>query len=1814
MRMMTERNLLLRVLVSGCVLISLLSLSSAQGRKVGSPSTPSQGQRMDPRHSVLPLVRFQCVGRPSGYYGDMDFGCTVFHYCTDSAQRFTYQCIDGLKFNEVTTSCSAGFFGDCTHTGTVGPTGSNKSDDSAPVKSFQNLPALLRTDEDDSRRRYDPELDVDYNYEYFDTDNVQPVLQAPHPVASKRMIKNTNVKLPSSGVWDNSMTSALSAFASLANIPYDNPTTTKDEIVDRTDNVDGVDYVDTIDRAFIDLPPQRRRLPQRQSSSHFFQLPFFQGKPKKSPRVPQRTASKEQSFARPWASYPPPPTGPHNPHTDSTYEESSDYRRQPQRYDFDDSVNDDEDNPYNSSEVSQTTPDTFRPSSRITNDPDEFQPVTPASGPAASREPTELVRPNRDAIHQTGHGALSSSFQSFSPSSTPFRSQASFPAQSSIGVPKTSRTVQSNPPNFLSTPSFPSSGNFVFNQPPIHPAVFNRQFHQTSGFGAPPAPRQQVDNFGRPSSSQQTDSFGRPSSSHHQVDSFGRPPSQRQADSFDHPPSQHQVDSFGRLASPQQVDNSGRPLSSQQQVDNFGRPKSPQHQVDTFGRPPHQQQVDSLGRPPLPQHQVDIFGRPSSTHQQADTFGRLSPPTQPDPRPVQSFNHQHVQGFAHSPTPQSVSSFRKPSASPPGHSFSQAAAPPQPETVFRRPTFPPNFAQQSPSFGFVHPPPQQRPPQSFVRPTPSPPFTVQTPATLGIQGLFTPSFQQDRPTHHGNTVPQPVQHSFQDSTESPSSTVSTFPQAKGTSVTEESQQSPRLSHRDRVFNFFRATVAPSASEASDVLNAFDADNDVFNKPEDPQKDEEPEDQNTDRPAVEQRPSARRRPNSNKQEQQQQQSVRRRPSRPRRPIQQPTTPSTLITGLENSEFHNPFLQSNERLPSFTRLQPQPVTEETSEKPFVFPTSPASQIRGEFPRLPGINIDQESSIFQPQPGIFHPNLGPAGISEENHFDNNVHPQGNINDDTLPDIINAVESMEEETNIILPIKNDYENAGEEPRDVTESAVTTTTPEPPTEVSRPLTRRRPNIRNRLRTRLTSRTTTLAPVQTEPEKPDEYEPDLPEEYPEITDSSVRATTTEPTTTLPPFRKRIQTRLNRLKNSRQNNAPVTPQSITTEQPESEEDALTTTTANRKRPSSRRGGLDPERFKRYRNRLRGITATSDNPEPDLESTTTENPLNAASFTPNTRNRRINRFRPKSSQREGDNVLEVKEILRTDQEVQETSRSLVHKEPSFGQLSSQLHTSSAETRNIQESRGSSATPNQSSLPTPEQPKKVESERGEAGGDTSPRSLQQPEHDTDVAPGDETGRKIINPDFRARFREFLKNRKHQLSARYRKTETPDIVEAEDSSDKELPEAFNPIFPERNPQQGQNLREARAKFLSNGQLSDEERSSRRIPFRPFRNNFSGKIKPAQEESEEPVEKTREGEEGEKHDTLLKEGEEHKKDDALIREGEEHKDDSLIREGEEHKDDSLIREGEEHKDDTLLREGEGGEEHVLEETITREISSKPQEAEIESQEKKEISASPPDEGPGLESSGGFRPLHSPFTSNGEPSPAPVYHHQEPEIITASPVSEEGGIVMSITVSANLGGHPEEPVTEAHEHPINPEPKINTPSEIIVKEIVTGSSSDKESKSGEARDLQTAASEESPSPLHSASSQTSAEENSESSPAADESQEPPVLITVQPRQLEASNIAVPLQELPSPAPSVSEDSPEGKDSDDIPEIHVPRASKPIFNLSGTLGRAKEAETSAPDSDSEQPADTLTPTSFSITMATDQPKLPLEMLLPLFGTR
>ncbi|XP_034933910.1 uncharacterized protein [Chelonus insularis] len=53
---------------------------------------------------LLPQSKFDCVGKPTGYYADEDLNCEVFHYCQDNAKH-SWICPEGFTFHQVHLIC-----------------------------------------------------------------------------------------------------------------------------------------------------------------------------------------------------------------------------------------------------------------------------------------------------------------------------------------------------------------------------------------------------------------------------------------------------------------------------------------------------------------------------------------------------------------------------------------------------------------------------------------------------------------------------------------------------------------------------------------------------------------------------------------------------------------------------------------------------------------------------------------------------------------------------------------------------------------------------------------------------------------------------------------------------------------------------------------------------------------------------------------------------------------------------------------------------------------------------------------------------------------------------------------------------------------------------------------------------------------------------------------------------------------------------------------------------------------------------------------------------------------------------------------------------------------------------------------------------------------------------------------------------------------------------------------------------------------------------------------------------------------------------
>ncbi|XP_071526622.1 uncharacterized protein [Panulirus ornatus] len=1844
-------------------LTSALPADDKASQSTAPVPTPPHGEKLDALSSVLPLVRFECQGRPVGYHGDMDFGCSVFHYCGDAGQRFTYKCTEGLKFNEMTTTCSAGFFGDCTHPEIIGSAGRDESAKPAPVQSFQKVPVFVKDETDDQDdpgdypepyiQHYDPALDLDYNYQYYDTDDIESATPDEESTAPNRMMKSRHFKRASSGLWDKSMSSALSAFASLANIPYDNPSSNQARI-DRSDNVGRVQYIDTIDRAFIARPPQRRRPPQRQSSSHFFQLPFFHGSSKQPGRVPPTlyTPGPGQKAIRVQQQHLHlrPPTNTFSLQEDPSHGGAPHYR-QPLDPRDPDSTYDVHSNSHATTEASQTTPDPFRPSSLFSADLDDFQPVTQASKPASPRESTDLVRPNREASPQTGHSAVSTTFQSFSPSSSVFGSAARLSGQNFIHPQTTPRTAQTTPQSFLPTPRFPSSGNFVFNQPPIHPVIFNQPFHHSrTSTGTTFGGSSHAESFGHPSVGRQPVQNSDRQPAPQFVQGFHRQPVQ----TFVHQPAPQPLPSFSQVtAPPQTVQGFRRPASTPQHVQNFVNPSIPSAQQHP-GKPPAGL---SFTHPAPQKRPVESFVRPtgppsfiSHTPSPVGSQGHFSPEFQherPTPQghsvPQQTFHHN-----LHRPTeaPSSAATIRPQTERPfvteeslrtqQDFSFGFQKTSAVPRVVSERPGvfdgfhFNGNTLTQSQGQHTEERPKDTNTgqPTSDQHSTRRRPVSHQKKPALDDQNTRRrpvghqedpaldhqntrgrPVSHQEKPAlDHQNTRGRPVSHQDQPASghqntrgrpishqEAPASD---HQNTRGRPISH--QEAPALDHQ----NTRRRPISHQGEPALDHQS-------TRGRPVGHQEEPALDHQSTrgrpishqEEPALDHQ-SIRGRPVSHQEEpaldhqstrgrpvghQEEDHLIRRRPTRPRRPptTQQPATTPTLITGLENSEFNNHFLQPHGRRPSITRLHPLPAPDDVPEGSFVHTTPRTTQVTPGLPRLPEVPNLLGAGIFQPPAVTSDPYLPNEDFAQNHQINDDPRTQVDIpthtfKEDLPNDIIHPDEGTKDDTNAILSFEGDDRNVADVTEVVTEPIITTTTT-----TRRPFVRRRPIIRNRLRPRLSSRTTTAAPTQIEPKVPSEGEVTVAE----TTDPAVTEATPATTTTLSPLRQRIEERLNRLKNRRHKS-----RQSTTEQPKSNTDTTTTSSStSRRRLPSRRGSLSRQRFQSIRSRLRSRTSTTESPASHSEGTTTETPLHTGSSRTSTRNRRINEYKPKSDEPREEYVLEVKEILRRDQDAQETTRSVVHEKPDIDEQSP-VETLTAQTRNVESDPKEEEVPSdQSSLQDPEGKNHDTGEEGQANASRSPESNDQ---DTSVTRVNEGESKVINPDFRARFREYLKNRKNRVSASYRTTESPvtsdNLKEADDNSQKEPnehDETSGPIAKERMQLFQQRRRELRAKFLSR-QTNDRERVSRRIPSRPFGNKFSSQTKPEESRTTSPKETPEESQDS-----------------------------------------------------------------VKEEAKSREISFQPQQPNINAQDDDSLKTQETTSTISRE----YRPTLASLISN-LPSSVPIDQRpKEPEIITAPSNIQGEAMSMSFKVSTSLATNLKDGTTRIGNDFKDHEPETHEPMEITVEEIGIDSR-EHEEENPDLKGTQPEITEHSFPPFQSQPTFDSpADEPPQSSP------HPPILISVLPSVLKASSTAVPSVSIPSQT-TASVESHTTTGSDDLSESHentesrdVPafnekkdlsdllmshensrmlqtfpepqdiresadlvkssgrRVSKPSFNLGAILGRSRPKNTassaaSASDSSGSLGKEATPEPLLSITMATDPPRLPLEVLLPLYETR
>ncbi|XP_068234893.1 mucin-2-like [Palaemon carinicauda] len=1300
-----------------------------------SLNVPPLGQKLGPLNSELPVVRFECAGRGGGYYGDMDFGCSIFHYCTADGTRYTFKCTKGLKFNEMTTSCSAGFFGDCSHPEILGSAGRNMTAEPAPVKSFQNIPVFKGEDksyDDDPRdypepfiQHYDPALDL--NYDYYEEEDANQGSHDAQPSASNILPDSNFVN--SKANWNTGMESALSAFASLVNVPLDTSSNAKARI-DRMDTEDPAEYANNIDRTFIAQPPLHESINERENLRQPYKFSSYKNGPKKTVGIGSFTG-----YSRNLIPVSPPPLYPVAP-TENYPGNQDQISNGPSSKQFQNII------PYNLKDsyvpqdesIHQTTPDTFRPSSLMTDNPEDFQPV-----PNSDNEQSEHKRPYRQATHQSDHGGFPSNFQSFSQTPGPFAPTRFPPGHAPFGGPSSSQRGFETSGGFLPAPNFPSSGNFVFNQPPIHPAVFNAPFRSVSPQSGP---------------------------------GFSRP----------------------------------RPLT---------------HTTSTFSNSP-------------PEHHAHFIHHPG-------------PPPPPPPR-GHNFGHPEGHNFGH---PEGHN-FRHPE----GHNF----GPPPDELVLFRPQSQQNDKTFIHSNSFIntpsHKPPSPPAVRNFIHHTT--PSSVHTFATSPVQNTFSSDFQT-RPTPTPGFLPTPSPSPFNNDQQNPFNfqherpLLESFPNIARpleSQTTDLPLFSNKPVHHDFVFPI-STTTRPSLSTVSEPISTNQEETDAHGTLS--------EERPNLPPALDPRPNRRRRPVASRkpvpfanQQPVQFTTFRPVPFTTQQPISFSKRPPsrtirknianrfndgtpTLVTGLEHSEFHSQFLQPDGRHPGI----PQTQTEVTD----TYTEFDDSQLR-------------EPDSLQPEDSVSNNDSG-------KHFSDSLL----ITNTENVDASDILYETEDESNNIVEYGSDYDVVTDTPT-TSPAPPSTTTQTVPVTFRGPLLRRRPNLRNRVRTRLPSRgQTTPQPSQSDENIVVNDENDSSND-PETTDAS-------DITTISPFRQRVQDRLNRFKEHQSTETSST----TTESPE--EDNIENSESNSEsEPEAPRKPTGPrntnsERFQNYRDRLRNrlrnrtprTTVAPDSPR----SNNNQAASRPSSLLTNQRNRRINPLKSRrqetvettdvDNESTHENVaeepvnVEMKENKdsadevpdteketpldkepNTDQQVQETSQSLIQKPPPSADLSINEANGSDVSKNEDDSL---VVKNEEEMPKDIQETDPDSANvGVNASDNLKESSENPENDKEST--DPKRRRIINPNFRARFREFIKNRKSRVDASDSIT-APDTTgdETEDKPDvNETPEVTQDensslSFKERMEHFNKNRENVRKRFLANRQTSDGDRAGRRIPQRPFRNKF---------------------------------------------------------------------------------------------------------------------------------------------------------------------------------------------------------------------------------------------------------------------------------------------------------------------------------------------------------------------------------------------
>ncbi|XP_050695967.1 msx2-interacting protein-like [Eriocheir sinensis] len=1686
---------------------------NAQAWRSSPTEAPQGGERLDSQHSVIPLVKFSCRGRSEGYYGDMDFGCTVFHYCTGESQRFSFKCDEGMKFNEMTISCSAGYFGDCSHPDLVGSAGRNKSNAPITAHSFIKLPGFIKKAEEEGLGKSDHPLPFtqhknpvrDINNNYFDSNDQEP--DASNRVAKEK--GNSIKRSSSSRTFESPMMSALSAFASLANIPLDSAMLAKSHREDRSRDVDHQDSFGEVDRAFLANPSPRRQPQHKQGSGSFFQLPFFQTETKKGRAVPHHPPPRAQSIVKTHHPRPHPRPDAQDPYV----EPPPRYQRPPQRYPPGEDYDDPHDDRYDSVQ-SKTTTNSFRPSSLLHGgNNDDFRPVTEASRAPPALEDDELARPHREA---QGGGAVSSTFQNFSPGFSQQGSAPRFPAHNTFNNPaqntfnnpaqntfnnpvqntfnNPAQNTFNNPPQntfnspgqeaptgFLSEPRFPSTGggSFLFHRPPVPSLVTNAPFHHVlpSGTGFRPTPAPQLQPQG----------------------AFGFRPQPQPS----HTGVRQPIPTF-----------SGQPQS--QAAPGFGQP-SPQ----TFGRPPAPRPVQtfSFPQPRPPQSPPSIFGQGFTT--QPSIFPQRLTPKPVSPQSPQSFGRP-----SNPPEPLNVFNL----AAIPLHTTSDFGAPPPP---------PPGFSQSSDPVRNTF---KISSPSSIVATTPTP---------LDDSGFGNTELQQESPLGQDDTQKEQPESNPTPARRPTRPSASRRRPLTGSSDTSRTPQSSSRLPDSSTDNI------PSPPDNADASEAF-------GRPLQGRRRGRPR----GRPEEGERQNTRRRPVSPSTEE----PERLRPSRTRQPSQ-PLGPTLSRTTQEELPT-----QPGRRLPQAPRLHPHPVSTVT-EDPFVLTTPFTPHTPDPFSRFPDTFNLQSEEHFQHSPDVFNLPTGVGGAPDSpQYLGNDLHPDlgfGSGPGDVEGEGLGAVEEVEEDTNVIQPAEADLSLVPDEASAAPSSPLPDTTT-----ASTPL-RRRPSMRTRLRSRPSLRTTTPPPDILHPEDTTQSDYDYSEDSVTTTEIPAIEDTLGTTTTLSPFRQRLQDRLDRLKNRRRQNyaSHTTTRTLTssrrttTQQPttnqrgadrfaasqrdsddEADADQPVTTVSPRRR-LLRPSGLDRNKFQSFRNklrsRIRSRVTTSETSETEEDTTVVPETTEEEEAPSGGRARRLNRFKPRPTESHREGVLVVKEILRSpDQETQETTRLEVSEK-----------TTLEHNRDHPDGGDASAT--------------TEVFGGRKGDKRNPIDLQEdgeeghtepPEPEASAGPGFQ-GRRIVDPNFRARFRQFLKNRKNKLSARYRASGgtdeesegQEDVADAEEgqrlgvlrrpysrpgaegeshSQDNIGPaqgpqqqqqqqeeEELSAVLKERAEKFEQRRKELRDKLLARG---DDGRLSRRIPALPFRDN--------------------------------------------------------------------VPEGVSTKDEEQLLPG-------------GEKSAPTSEAPQAPDEEMKTTESPVQK---VISIDGFRPIIE--TPPAPPTPTHPKPQQEPEVITAPPANEDDDVMMLFKVSAGFGGRKQQQQQKDVTRPSLSD--LPPPSTMIVREIGA-----KPSTSPAPPPVTPGAT----TPVVPLESDDAIEDDPEDPHEVMESQHAPVLLSVQTVPERASlddheglvlTPATTRTTEPPPPPPPSPSSPAEAEATSSPvPPRAGRPSRPSFNLAAASDRR-----GGPDNEGEAAtggaavAPATPPPHLTITMATDSPFLPLEMLLPLSSSR